>query len=170
VVPFRSMLTSLEPMFLPSPEFAKYLDGMMRKDLDIWSSGWFWSLVASTIVVAIGIFCEAPEAWHAVAFGRTTIARIRWFWYVRVRKIDLRGWEQLCPELVTVRSHNERRIAIAGFIGWMLVAFGVAGEGVGEYFVNDAETLLRAFDQAVLIETQNSANSAAAAASLEYFF
>jgi hypothetical protein len=55
-------------------------------------------------------------------------------------------------------------IGASALLGWILVAVGVAGEGVAEYFVNDAETNLRKFDQAVLIETQHSADSAEAAA------
>ncbi|MHB8216893.1 MAG: hypothetical protein ACYDDS_12525 [Candidatus Sulfotelmatobacter sp.] len=152
------------------PDLARALGKMMRADLDVWSNWWFWSLVGSTIVVAIGIFCEAPEIWREVGLGHKTVARIRTFWYVRVRKRDLKGGERLCPELITTNERHRRWIARAGFVGWTLVALGVGGEGIGEYFLNDAETNLRAFDQTVLIETQQSANSAAMASSLANTF
>ncbi len=120
----------------------------MRRDLDTWSSWWFWILVGSTIAVVIGVLCEAPEIWQEVGLSRKTVAGIRRFWYFRVRKIDLNGWERLCPELITTNERHRKLIVLAGFVGWTFVALGVAGEGFAEYFVNDAETNLRAFDQA----------------------
>ena len=129
----------------------------MRADLDAWSSFWFWILVASTIMVAIGIICEAPEIWQTVEFGRKTVERIREFWYIRLRKIDLNGLERLCPELITKNHHNRQWIAKIGFIGWVFVALGVMGEGVSEYFVNDAETNIRAFDETLLADAQTKA-------------
>lgn len=152
------------------PDLARALSKMMRADLDVWSDWWFWALVGSTIAVAVGIICEAPEVWQAVGLGRRAVARIRKFWYVRVRKVDFNGWERICPELITANARHRKWIARVGFVGWTLVALGVAGEGVAEYFVNDAETELRAFDQGVLTETQQSANSAALAASLATTF
>jgi hypothetical protein len=137
----------LELVFPITPNLARELDKMMRGDLELWSNLWFWTLVGSTIVVVIGIFLEAPEVFHAVGLGRKTTSRIRAFWYIHVRKIDLAGWEKVCPELITERSHNERKIAIFGLVGWILVAIGVAGEGYAEYWVSDAETEIRAFDE-----------------------
>src|ERR1700677_3182709 len=153
-----------------SSDVSLALDKLMRHDLDTWGSVWFRALVISTLVVVAGLICEAPEVFHAVGIGRNAGGRIRTFWYFRVRKIDLNGWQHLCPELVTDKSVNLRRIAVWGLIGWSLVALGVAGEGVSEYFVNDAETDLRAFDQGTLNETQRSANSAAASSSLANTF
>lgn len=152
------------------PDLASALHRMMRADLDAWATLWFWSLVGSTIAVAVGIICEAPEVWQAISFGRKTVARIRTFWYVQVRKIDLNGWEVSCPELVTKNASQRRWVVKIGLIGWILVAAGVAGEGTAEYFVSDAETNIRAFDEADLRETQQSAHSATASASLANFF
>jgi hypothetical protein len=153
-----------------SPEIASSIDNLMRRDLDVWANAWFWVLVVSTLIVVVGLICEAPEVLHAVGFGHKTIPRVRTFWYIHVRKIDLNGWEQLCPELVADKSVNVKRIARWGLVGWSLVAAGVAGEGFAEYWVNDAETNLRAFEEGALIETQQSANSAAAASSLANTF
>ena len=116
--------------------------------------------------MAIGIGFELPEVWQENGLGRKTVARVRHFWYAQIRKIDLSGWEQVCPELITANERHRKWIKRAGLVGWILVALGVAGEGVAEYFVNNAETKLRSFDQAVLAETQQSANSAAMASSL----
>lgn len=121
------------------PDLARGLSKMMRVDLDVWSNWWFWSLVGSTIAVAVGIICEAPEVLQAVGLGRKALGRIRRFWYVRIRKSGLDGWERLCPELITTNERHRKWIARAGLLGWTLVALGVAGEGVAEYFVNDAE-------------------------------
>ena len=143
------------------PDLAQYLAKRMREDLDVWSNFWFWALVGSTIAVAIGIICEAPEVWQAIGFGRKTAERIRTLWYMRVRKIDLNGWERICPELVVRKNHRRRKlIAQLGFIGWTLVAVGVAGEGLTEYFVNESETNIREVDEAGLKEAQNDANRA----------
>lgn len=142
----------------------------MRGTLDAASNFWFWVLVVSTIAVAIGIICEAPEVWLAVGLGRRTVARVRSFWYVRIKKINFNGWERVCPELIARNDRHPKWVAIWGLIGWTLVAGGVVGEGIAEYFVNDTETDLRAFDHAVLVETQSSSNSAANAASLANTF
>jgi hypothetical protein len=152
------------------PDLTAALGKMMRGDLDAWSNIWFWTLVCSTIAVAIGIICEAPEIWLSVGFGGEITSRIRGFWYVRIRKTDLNGWERLCPELMARNDRHVKWVAKWGLIGWTLVAIGVAGEGVAEYFVNDAETNIRSFDEVLLSETQQSANSAASASSVAYFF
>jgi len=144
----------------------------MRDDLDRWANIWFWALVVSTLVVVLGLICEAPEVLYAVGFGRKTahnaVAWIRALWYIRIRKIDLNGWEHLCPELVTKKSSDRNWIAIWGLLGWLLVATGVAGEGFAEYWVNDAETDIRAFDEARLTETTNQAGSAAKSAKVAH--
>jgi hypothetical protein len=108
------------------PDLARALDKMMRADLDVWSNWWFWALVGSTIAVVIGIIGELPELWQEIGFGRKAVARIRAFWYVRVRKIDLNGWERLCPELITANDRHRKWIAPAAFMAWILVALGVA--------------------------------------------
>jgi hypothetical protein len=152
-----------------SPEYARQLDVTMRGDLDCWATFWFWILIASTVAVVFGLLAELPEVWAEVL--RPTWRWAKNFFNTRVKKHEFNGWEKVCPELA-ILGHTELRsrwkttIGASALLGWILVAVGVAGEGIAEYFVNDAETELRAFDQAELTETQNSANSAAAAASL----
>lgn len=152
------------------PDLVSALDKMMRNDLDAWSTFWFWILVVSTIFVVIGIVGEAPEVWQAVGLGRKTTARIREFWYTRIKRVDFNGWERLCPELISSNERHRKWVAAIGFIGWVLVIGGVAGEGFAEYFVNDAENETRDFEHAVLVETQRSANSASAASALAFDF
>ncbi len=142
----------------------------MRADLEYWSSLWFWILVASTALVVIGIIGEAPEVLEAVGFGDKTTGRIRRFWYARIRRVEFCGWEKVCPELTERNPRHRKWIAKIALISWALIAVGVAGEGVAEYFVNDVETDIKAFDNAELIETQGSANSAAEASSLAFAF
>lgn len=156
-------------MVTVSPDFVKVLNAMMRRDLDDWSTCWFWVLIASTAVVVFGLLAELPEVWAEIL--RPAWNWVRTFWNTRIKLEDFDGWEKACPELRIVAPTElstrwKQFIAATALLGWILVAAGVAGEGVAEYFVNNAETNLRSFDQAVLIETQDSANSAAAAASL----
>jgi hypothetical protein len=156
-----------------SPEFTRYLDAVMRGELDRWSAVWFWILIASTVAVVLGLIAELPEVWAEVI-------RPAWRWAknlssTKTRKYDFNGWERVCPELAVLgttelSARAKAVIGVSALLGWMLVAVGVAGEGVAEYFVNDAETEVRAFDSAELAETQNSANSAAAASSLAFAF
>jgi hypothetical protein len=162
VVRKKSFLSTRSSEFMSplDPDLARALDKLMRASLDTWASLWFWFLVISTIAVAIGIIFEAPEVFQEVGIGRKTVARIRTFWYVRVRKLDLNGWERVCPELVARNGHHRRWVAKAGLVGWLLVAIGVAGEGIAEYFVNDSETNIRAYDEASLAETTREAGNA----------
>jgi hypothetical protein len=160
-------------MVLVSPEFSNALNAMMRKDLDSWSTFWFWALIVSTAAVVVGIFAELPEVWAEVV--RPTWNWIENFWNLRIKVEDFDGWGKVCPELrvfapTDLGSGWKRFIGATALLGWIFVAVGVAGEGIAEYFVNDAETNLRAFDQAVLTETQQSSNSAAVAASLARTF
>lgn len=138
---------------------------MIRENLEWWSNLWFWLLIASTIAVAIGVVLEAPEVFQEASresnLWHRAITRIRYFWYVRVRKIDLNGWERVCPEIVTKKNERHRPwIATVGLIGWTLVAVGVGGEGIAEYFVTIVETDIRSEDEASLSETTREAGTA----------
>jgi hypothetical protein len=152
-----------------SPEYAEKLDRMMRGDLDFWSTYWFWFLIKSTVAVVFGLMAELPEVWSEVF--RPIWTWCRNVWRAKVRKKDFSGWEIVYPELTAVTqielSHPQRAVIGAlALLGWMLVAVGVAGEGIGEYFVNDAETNVRSFDDAVLAETQQAAGAAATSAKI----
>jgi hypothetical protein len=112
------------------------------------------------MVVVVGVICEVPEPLHAIA--HRIWARTRW--YTQLKTIDLNGWERLSPELVAKSRHLPNWAAAVSLIGWIFVAVGVAGEGIAEFFVDDAETQIRSFDEALLVEAQWAANSAATAA------
>lgn len=157
------------------PEFAKSVDKMMRASLDDWGTLWFRVLVLSTAGVVIGILAEAPELWHgALAFVRHSKKWCANYWNANISKDDFLGWGKLCPELTKVSPSEARHagplVTFIGLVGWALVAAGVAGEGIAEYWVNDAETNVRAFDSVELADTQQSANSAAAASALAFAF
>jgi len=156
-----------------SPQYAAKLDAMMRADLDRWGEFWFKILIISTVAVVVGLLAELPEVWAEVI--RPAWRWARNCWNTQFKQHDFSGWEKTCPELaslghIELSSKWKTLVGITALLGWMLVAFGVAGEGIAEYFVNDSETNIRAFDQAVLIETQRSANSAATASSLAFTF
>lgn len=174
----RSWLTggsSVVPQFdMSLPDLSK-INEMMRSDLEHWSDWWFTFLKRSTALVVIGIVCEGPEVYHAgVAVMKGWSRWISHRWNNHIRRVHFGGWDAICPELRTLspreHAHPANWIAFVGLLGWILVVVGVAGEGVAEYALSDAENNLRVFNNATLAETQRSAMSAAAAASIANTF
>jgi hypothetical protein len=136
----------------------------MREHLASLSNLWFWLLIASTIAVAVGIIFEAPEVFHALSFWRKPLDELRRFWHTRIRKVDLGGWERICPELVNENERPRPWMARVGLIGWLFVAVGVGAEGVAEYFVNNFETQIRSIDEGSLSDNIREAGAAKSSA------
>lgn len=94
-------------------------------------------------VVAVGVVLEGPEILH-----------------------------ELFPKLFvlftfpsTERLHRfERKIKKIGLIGWLLVVFGVAGEGIFEVLQHRAEGQVQAFNDILLADAQKRAENAATSA------
>ncbi|MGB6829239.1 MAG: hypothetical protein WBE41_14420 [Terracidiphilus sp.] len=145
---FSQMITNL--VFSPSSPtslakatadaVARKLDDGIRSDLQ--NLGWlghtfFWWLIASSIVVAIGVAFEGPEIIHDL----TPIVR-RWF--RKSRPTRPRGRSRF----------REDVIKVAGFIGWLFVVVGVVGEGVFEGMENRAQGMLQTFNDILLTDAQ----------------
>jgi hypothetical protein len=106
-------------------DFVRALDELVRADLQAFRDLCFNWLLLSSGVVAFGVILEGPEVLHSV----TSVFRHR---------------EDKTPRWV---------VSIALF-GWILVALGVAGEGVAEGFVSKADGILETFNNILLTEAQ----------------
>ncbi|HEX4156028.1 MAG TPA: hypothetical protein VHY48_10475 [Acidobacteriaceae bacterium] len=121
-----------------SSSFVFELDARVRDDLQ--NLGWLghsflWWLIASSIVVAIGVILEGPEIVHEL----TPIVR-RW-----LKRPPKRRHPRMCVQDV---------IKFAGFAGWLIVIAGVVGEGIFEGLDNRAQGMLQTFNGAVLATSQ----------------
>lgn len=113
------------------------LPDLARDALQKTADWWFHWLLASSVVVFLGV---AFETWEA------TITLKRW-WRLR------RGKE--------VNEPNEKSWAIpASYLGLLLVIVGVFGEGAFEALVSNADTALREHDSEVLAQAMMNAGSA----------
>jgi len=120
----------------------------VRQSLADASDRWFFWLIASSMVVAVGVALEAPEA---------TIALRKWFALRRGK---------------TPKQDDEKSFVVpAAYLGLLLVIIGVIGEGLFEALASRAETALRAHDELILAQAigkagdaKKSAEEAAAAA------
>jgi hypothetical protein len=141
------------------PELASKIDDLMRVDLEYWADWWFRFLKVSTALVVIGVVFEGPEVFHVgvSVFRHWWHVIVNW-WQTKRRLTDFCGWDEVCPELNVIARPNESRtpnwIAVMGLIGWMLVVFGVAGEGIAETVLADADSNLRSFNNALLTEAR----------------
>lgn len=118
-------------MFVP-PETFRKLDALVRSDFQSAAYSCFWWLIAASVVVAVGVTLEGPEIVH-------DSARV-------MRRIIFR----IEPD------HRETPswIVLLGLIGWLLVVIGVAGEGVADAFVFNADSRLESFNDALLTGAQ----------------
>lgn len=110
-----------------TPEMLRLLDEAARNSLQELRDLWFFWLVVSAVVVAVGVVVEGPEIFKDIreAFSDSGFSK----------KI-------------------ERRIALLSAIGWLLVAVGVAGEFVAEVMVSKADALIQTFDLGLLADAQ----------------
>ncbi|MGO9094905.1 MAG: hypothetical protein ACLQGV_06740 [Bryobacteraceae bacterium] len=113
-----------------SPGVLGGLDDAIGKNLlGIRDSYFLWLLISSGVVV-VGVFLEGPEVMHEA-------------WGVIFRRTE---------------DHPQRRtpcwITLLALAGWVLVALGVAGEGVSEALVSKADGTIQAFNDILLAEAQ----------------
>jgi hypothetical protein len=103
--------------------FVRKLDELVRTDLQNLRDAYFYRLVLSAAVVAIGVLLEGPEVIHETkaVFRRQPESRAR------------RPW-----------------ITLVALVGWILVVLGVAGEGIAERYVSQADGLLQEFTNILL--------------------
>ena len=113
-----------------SAEIIRNLDDLVRIDFQGARDSYFLWLLISSGAVAAGVILEGPEVIHESA---------------RV--------------LRNLLDHNERRtprwIVLVGLLGWILVAVGVAGEGIAEAVVSKTDSQLEFLNRTLLTEEQN---------------
>lgn len=113
----------------PSPEVIRYLDELTRTDLQNLRDSYFFWLLISSGVVALGVVLEGPEIVHE------TVGVIR-----RVSRS-----ERKTPSWITW----------VALVGWLFVVLGVAGEGIAEALVSKADGLIQTFNDIVLTDAQH---------------
>ena len=135
------------------------IDNLMRADLKYWSDLWFHVLKVSTIFVAVGVGFEGPEVLHeAIPLFRHGWRVAANWWHLKRKKTDFCGWNEVCPELNIIELRKDdnkpKLIVVLGFIGWIFVVGGVAGEGIAETILGDADTNLQAFNNGLLADAR----------------
>lgn len=126
-----------------SPDAINAMDNGIRDDLQAFSQSLFAGVVWSAIVVVIGVAMEGPEILHEL-------------------------WPRTFTFFATGSLGRIRRVGrwlkLIGFVGWMLVVVGVAGEGIFEMLQNRAEGQLQTFNDILLADAQRNAGSARSSA------
>jgi hypothetical protein len=114
-----------------SPDLIQTLDELIRADLQNTRDSYFWWLIASSAVVALGVILEGPEVIHETIglFHRGSES------------------ERLTPAWINVLA----------LFGWILIAVGVAGEGIAEAFVSKADGVLQTFNDILLTDARKEA-------------
>ncbi len=120
------------------------LSDPVRDSLQATEQGWFYWLLFSTAIVAVGVLFESPEA---------TATLRRWFQVRRGEEVDL--------------PNEGSWVTPFSYLGLLLVIAGVVGEGAFEALVSRSDTALRAHDTHILGEAQMRAGEAIAAAEHE---
>lgn len=131
---------------MPIPDTLKGVDDLIRADLEAFREIWFNRLLASTLLVVIGLALEGPELWYEIS----SIAQ-RWFF---VRKFHFSSPEKHAPNWVK----------LVAFIGWLLIVAGVAGEYAADSFASKADGYVQKFDEILLADTTRQAGNAKASA------
>jgi hypothetical protein len=121
------------------PDTLVGVDALIRSELERFASHWFWTLLAFTLLVALGLACELPEIWH------DTLEALR----------------EICRH-PTVRRKLSPWAKLAGTFGWVLIIAGVVGEGIAEGFLFKADGLVLKFDEILLQDTNSKSNGAVA--------
>jgi hypothetical protein len=120
------------------PQVSPGLDELIRTDLQNCRDSYFWWLIFSAAVVAIGVIFEGPE----VIFETVGICRRRF-------------GKQSEPQ-----RHAPDWVTLVALLGWILVAVGVAGEGIAEGYVSWADGNLQTFNDILLGDAQKEAGAA----------
>lgn len=131
-MPIQAMALS-QVMTTPSSVVLE-LDSRVRDDLQ--NMGWLdhtflWWLVASSIVVAVGVVFEGPEIVHDIA-------------------PIVRRWLRRPPRRKKPSRCIQDAIKVAGLFGWVLVVAGVVGEGVFEVLEGRSQGMLQTVNDAAL--------------------
>jgi hypothetical protein len=108
----------------------------VRNVLVAHSDHWFHWLIWSTVAVAVGVVCEIPECVY------------EWRVWIKNRKE------------IPFEDKPKRLSIPLSVLGAIIVAAGVAVEGIAEYNGANAETAVRNFDETITLKAQIDAGSA----------
>jgi hypothetical protein len=135
-----------------SPILISALDTGIRKSLADARDQYFVLLLASTVVVAIGIAMEGPEVFHDFMeeFEHFFHGRTRW-------EVDKRTGRPITPHRLNWKKLLES-------FGWLLIVMGVSGEFVLEGLVFVSDRQLQTFENTITGFAVARANEQAAAA------
>jgi hypothetical protein len=119
-----------------SSRLVQALDELVRADLQNCRDSYFGWLIFSSVVVALGVILEIPEVIYET---RDIFPRI--FWKQKQQKHrDIPDW-----------------VKLVALIGLILVALGVAGEGIAEAYVSRIDSTLQTFNDILLGDTSKEA-------------
>ncbi len=118
------------------PGLVQALDELIRLDLQNCRDSYFWWLIFSSAVVAFGVILEGPE----VIYETVGVFRRRF-----------------CPRELEQHHHAPDWITLLALLGWVLVALGVAGEGIAEGYVSKADGLIQTFNDILLSDARKEA-------------
>ena len=131
-----ALLSSSASLGWVDPAIVNTLEDRTRDDFQNLSHTFFACVLVSAGVVAVGVAMEGPEIFHDL-WPRL------FQWFTR------RSAEKL--------KKFERTVKKIGAIGWVLVAIGVAGEGVFELLQNRVEGQLQTFNDILLKDARLTA-------------
>jgi hypothetical protein len=120
-----------------TPELVEYINKLMRADLFEWRNFLFDKLLLSTKLVALGLLLEGPElTWDMFSLFRQWRFKTRFHFSV--------------PE-----GHPSAGVKVAAFVGWILIAVGVAGEWYLETMIESADAGIQSAISVELANTEN---------------
>lgn len=114
-----------------SAETIRHLDDLVRLDLQFARDSYFLWLLVSSGMVALGVILEGPEVIHESSRVLRNLFR------PNDNKRVTPSW-----------------IVLVGLLGWILVAIGVAGEGIAEAVVSKTDSQLEFLNRTLLTEAQ----------------
>jgi hypothetical protein len=119
---------------LGSPGVTQAIDEFIRADLQDCRDSYFWWLIFSSTAVAVGVVLEGPE----VVYETVGVYRCRF------RKTGPEQQERRAPDWITLLA----------LLGWILVASGVAGEGIAEGYVSWADGTVQTFNDIIAADAR----------------
>jgi hypothetical protein len=125
-------------------ETIRLLDELVRRDFQSARDEFFWWLIASTMIVIVGVALEGPDLVSEIK------GEFRKFLPDKLHINVLTGLPLTTPARIS-------RIKLVGLIGWLLVVIGVAGEGVFEGLVSKADGQLQTFNDGLLVSASEQA-------------
>lgn len=126
-------------MRLNGPDvIAQALQLAKRADFQKFRDWYFFLLLASTGIVALGLVLEAPEIIHDL------------YGIFRRKSMELRYW--LAPSMHRREYLAPDWMKVCTAVGWLLIVLGVMGEFVFEAYVSKYDTALQSLNDTIISE------------------